>query len=130
MTISPRLQSAWVVLGGSALLTSVIMCTHSTRGAAEGLPTPCSVLVCLFCVCVCVCVCICACMCVCVCVYVCAYLCVCERAMLFTSVEHYTLVGDFVAGLQAGAVPAVSPELVLALVDGNLDALDGLAACV
>ena len=45
--------------------------------------------------------------------------------MLFTSVEHYTLVGDFVAGLQAGAVPAVSPELVLALVDGNLDALDG-----
>lgn len=42
-----------------------------------------------------------------------------------TSAEDGTLVGDLVAGLQTRAVPALVPELVLALVDGDLDALDG-----
>lgn len=42
-----------------------------------------------------------------------------------TSAEDDALVGDLVLGLEAGAVPALVPELVLALVDGDLDALDG-----
>lgn len=42
-----------------------------------------------------------------------------------TSAEDGTLVGDLVSSLEARAVPALVPELVLALVDGNLDALDG-----
>lgn len=42
-----------------------------------------------------------------------------------TSAEDDALIGDLVLGLKAGAVPALVPELVLALVDGNLDALDG-----
>lgn len=42
-----------------------------------------------------------------------------------TSAEDGTLVGDLVASLQTGAVPALVPELVLALMDGDLDALDG-----
>lgn len=41
-----------------------------------------------------------------------------------TSFEDYAVVGYFVPSLQAGAVPAVPSELVLALVDGNLDSLD------
>lgn len=41
-----------------------------------------------------------------------------------TSFEDYAVVRYLVPGLQAGAVPAVSSELVLALVDGNLDSLD------
>ena len=41
-----------------------------------------------------------------------------------TSFEDYAVVGYFVPRLQAGAVPAVPSELVLALVDGNLDSLD------
>lgn len=41
-----------------------------------------------------------------------------------TSTEDRTLVGDFVPSLQAGTVPALVPELMLALVDGDLDALD------
>lgn len=42
-----------------------------------------------------------------------------------TSFEDHTVIGYFVSGLQAGAVPAVPSELVLALMDGNLDSLDG-----
>lgn len=45
-----------------------------------------------------------------------------EKAL--TSFEDYAVVRYFVPGLQAGAVPAVSSELVLALVDSNLDSLD------
>lgn len=41
-----------------------------------------------------------------------------------TSFEDYAVVGYFVSSLQAGAVPAVPSELVLALMDGNLDSLD------
>ena len=42
-----------------------------------------------------------------------------------TSFEDHAVIRDLVACLQAGAVPAVTSELVLALVDGDLDALDG-----
>ena len=42
-----------------------------------------------------------------------------------TSFEDHAVIGDLVACLQAGAIPAVTSELVLALVDGDLDALDG-----
>lgn len=42
-----------------------------------------------------------------------------------TSAEDDALIWNLVLGLQAGAVPALVPELVLALVDGDLDALDG-----
>lgn len=45
--------------------------------------------------------------------------------LALTSAEDDALVGDLVLGLEAGAVPALVPELVLALVDGDLDALDG-----
>lgn len=45
--------------------------------------------------------------------------------MALTSAEDDALVGDLVLGLEAGAVPALVPELVLTLVDGDLDALDG-----
>lgn len=54
----------------------------------------------------------------------------CIVAWLRGNVKHLTpfednaVVGDFVAGLQAGTVPAVSSELVLALMDRNLDSLD------
>lgn len=41
-----------------------------------------------------------------------------------TSAEDGALVGDFVPSLQAGTVPALVPELMLALMDGDLDALD------
>lgn len=41
-----------------------------------------------------------------------------------TSFKHYAVVGYFVSGLQAGAVPTMPSELVLALMDGNLDSLD------
>lgn len=41
-----------------------------------------------------------------------------------TSFKDYAVVGYFVPRLQAGAVPAVPSELVLALMDGNLDSLD------
>lgn len=41
-----------------------------------------------------------------------------------TSFKDDAVVGDFVSGLEAGAVPAVPPELVLAFMDGNLDSLD------
>lgn len=42
-----------------------------------------------------------------------------------TSFKDDAVVGDFVPSLQAGAVPAMPSELVLALMDGNLDSLDG-----
>lgn len=42
-----------------------------------------------------------------------------------TPAKDNTLIWDLVSGLQARAVPAVSSELMLALVDGNLDALYG-----
>lgn len=48
----------------------------------------------------------------------------CLVSVKLTSFEDDAVVGYFVPGLQAGAVPALSPELVLALVDGNLDSLD------
>lgn len=41
-----------------------------------------------------------------------------------TSFKDDAVVGDFVPSLQAGAVPAMPSELVLALVDGNLNSLD------
>lgn len=41
-----------------------------------------------------------------------------------TSFKDDAVVRDFVPSLQAGAVPAMSSELVLALMDGNLDSLD------
>lgn len=41
-----------------------------------------------------------------------------------TSFKDDAVVGDFVPGLQAGTVPAMSSELVLALMDRNLDSLD------
>lgn len=41
-----------------------------------------------------------------------------------TSFKDDAVVGDFVPSLQAGAVPAMPSELVLALMDGNLDSLD------
>lgn len=60
-------------------------------------------------------------------------LCTCFSVQVFhaarqrglTSLEDDAVVGDFVPRLQAGAVPAVALELVLALVDGDLDSLDG-----
>lgn len=42
-----------------------------------------------------------------------------------TSAEDDALIGDLVLGLEARAVPALVPELVLAFVNGNLYALDG-----
>lgn len=42
-----------------------------------------------------------------------------------TSFEDDAVVRYFVPGLQAGTVPAVPSELMLALVDGDLDSLDG-----
>lgn len=42
-----------------------------------------------------------------------------------TSAEDDALIGNLVLGLKAGAIPALVPELVLALMDGNLDPLDG-----
>lgn len=42
-----------------------------------------------------------------------------------TSAEDDALVGNLISRLEARAVPAMPPELVLALVDGNLNALDG-----
>lgn len=41
-----------------------------------------------------------------------------------TSFKDDAVVGYFVSSLQAGAVPTVSSELVLAFVDGNLDSLN------
>ena len=49
----------------------------------------------------------------------------CVPEQNLTSFEDHAVIGDLVARLQAGAVPAVTSELVLALVDGDLDALDG-----
>lgn len=48
-----------------------------------------------------------------------------KRALSETSFEDHTVVGDLVPGFQTGAVPAMTSELVLALVNGDLDALDG-----
>lgn len=48
----------------------------------------------------------------------------CVELQKLTSFKDYAVVGYFVPSLQAGAVPAVPSELVLALVDGNLDSLD------
>lgn len=45
--------------------------------------------------------------------------------MAATSAEDGILVGDLAARLETGAVPALVPELVLAFMDANLDALDG-----
>lgn len=42
-----------------------------------------------------------------------------------TSAEDDALIWNLVLGLKAGAIPALVPELVLALMDGNLDPLDG-----
>lgn len=42
-----------------------------------------------------------------------------------TSAEDGAFIGDLVSSLQTRAIPALVPELVLALVDGDLDALDG-----
>lgn len=50
--------------------------------------------------------------------------CISKSAFSETSFEDYAVVRYFIPGLQAGAVPPVSSELVLALVDGNLDSLD------
>lgn len=47
------------------------------------------------------------------------------RLLSLTSAEDDALVRDLVSCLEAGAVPAMPPELVLTLVDGDLDALDG-----
>ena len=47
-----------------------------------------------------------------------------DKKTQLTSFKDYAVVGYFVPRLQAGAVPAVPSELVLALVDGNLDSLD------
>lgn len=41
-----------------------------------------------------------------------------------TSAEDGVLIGNLVACFKTGAVPALVPELVLALMDGDLDALD------
>lgn len=43
---------------------------------------------------------------------------------IFTSFKDYAVIGYFISGLQAGAVPAVPSKLVLTLMDGNLDSLD------
>lgn len=40
-----------------------------------------------------------------------------------TPAKDSTFIGDLVSGLQARAIPAMSSELMLALMDGNLDAL-------
>lgn len=50
--------------------------------------------------------------------------CCCIGTWKLTSFKDYAVVGYFVPRLQAGAVPAVPSELVLALMDGNLDSLD------
>lgn len=48
----------------------------------------------------------------------------CVELQKLTSFKDYAVVGYLVPSLQAGAVPAVPSELVLALVDGYLDSLD------
>lgn len=48
----------------------------------------------------------------------------CIITIKLTSFKDYAVIGYFVPSLQAGAVPAVPSELVLALMDGNLDSLD------
>ena len=49
----------------------------------------------------------------------------CAESIKLTSFKNHAVIGYFVPGLHAGAVPAMPPELVLALVDGDLDSLDG-----
>lgn len=44
---------------------------------------------------------------------------------ILTSAEDDALIRNLVLGLKAGAIPALVPELVLALMDGNLNTLDG-----
>lgn len=48
-----------------------------------------------------------------------------SRHASLTSAEDDALVRNLVSCLEARAVPAMPPELVLTLVDGDLDALDG-----
>lgn len=48
-----------------------------------------------------------------------------ENRPTLTSAEDDALIRNLVLGLKAGAIPALVPELVLALMDGNLDTLDG-----
>lgn len=54
----------------------------------------------------------------------CEFGCSVVELQVLTSFKDYAVVGYFVPSLQAGAVPAVPSELVLALVDGDLDSLD------
>lgn len=48
----------------------------------------------------------------------------CIVTINLTSFKHYAVIGYFVSSLQAWTVPAVTSELMLALMDGNLDSLD------
>lgn len=59
--------------------------------------------------------------------HVCVFICIqyIRFILSLTSAKDNTFIGDLVSGLQARAVPAVSSELMLALMDGNLDALYG-----